>query len=83
MDEPFSALDVKSSNVVYKLLKDYVKKGKTALVVTHDLSMVSKYVDRVICLGGKEFLTCHVDEFNLDTIVKLYGEDFKVIHHVH
>ena len=83
LDEPFSALDVKSSKLVYKLLKDYVKRGNTALVVTHDLSMVSKYVDRVICLGGKEFLTCHVDEFNLDTIVKLYGEDFKVIHHVH
>ncbi|NPA22515.1 MAG: metal ABC transporter ATP-binding protein [Candidatus Micrarchaeota archaeon] len=83
LDEPFSALDVRSASHAYQILKEYVKQGRTAVVVTHDLGMVSKYVDWVICLGGKEFMSCHIEEFTLPLLNKLYGDEFRVIHHVH
>ena len=44
-DEPTTALDVSVSNSILDLLIDLKNKGKTILLVTHDLSIVSNYCD--------------------------------------
>ncbi len=44
-DEPTTALDVSVSNSILDLLFDLKNKGKTILLVTHDLSIVSNYCD--------------------------------------
>ena len=44
-DEPTTALDVSVSNSILDLLLDLKNKGKTILLITHDLSIVSNYCD--------------------------------------
>lgn len=44
-DEPTTALDVSVSNSILNLLLDLKNKGKTIILITHDLSIVSNYCD--------------------------------------
>lgn len=44
-DEPTTALDVSVSNSILNLLVDLKNKGKTIILITHDLSIVSNYCD--------------------------------------
>ncbi len=44
-DEPTTALDVTVSNSILNLLIDLKNKGKTIILITHDLSIVSNYCD--------------------------------------
>ena len=46
-DEPTTALDVSVSNSILKLLLDLKDKGKTIILITHDLSIASNYSDFV------------------------------------
>ena len=46
-DEPTTALDVSVSNSILNLLLDLKDKGKTIILITHDLSIVSNYCDTV------------------------------------
>jgi len=53
-DEPTTALDVSVSNSILNLLLDLKEKGKTIILITHDLSIASNYSDTVniMYLGG-------------------------------
>lgn len=44
-DEPTTALDVTVSNTILDLLLNLKNKGKTIILITHDLSIVSNYCD--------------------------------------
>jgi len=44
-DEPTTALDVSVSNSILNLLLELKEKGKTIVLITHDLSIVSNYCD--------------------------------------
>ena len=44
-DEPTTALDVSVSNSILNLLLDLKNKGKTIILITHDLSIVYNYCD--------------------------------------
>ena len=44
-DEPTTALDVTVSNSILNLLLELKEKGKTIILITHDLSIVSNYCD--------------------------------------
>lgn len=44
-DEPTTALDVSVSNSILKLLLDLKEKGKTIILITHDLSIASNFSD--------------------------------------
>ena len=46
-DEPTTALDVSVSNSILNLLLDLKIKGKTIILITHDLSIASNYSDTV------------------------------------
>jgi len=53
-DEPTTALDVSVSNSILDLLINLKEKGKTIILITHDLSIVSNYCDSatVMYLGN-------------------------------
>ncbi len=54
MDEPFSALDAQTREVLQKeLLRIHAETGKTILFVTHDLDEAIYLSDRVIVMGAK------------------------------
>jgi len=55
LDEPVSGMDLKSRLELYELLHQSVKEqGRTVVMVTHGLSEVKGYLDRVIELERKE-----------------------------
>jgi ABC-type Mn2+/Zn2+ transport system ATPase subunit len=53
LDEPFSGVDVTTEERMIELLRELTKRGKTVLVIHHDLSDVSEYFDRVIMLNQR------------------------------
>ncbi len=56
-DEATTALDVTTQAQVLELLRDLVKQTKTALVmVTHNLSIVARYADRIYVMYAGEIL---------------------------
>jgi len=82
-DEPTSGIDISGEETIYNLLaKLKEKRNLTILLVTHDLSVVFKFSDFVICLNKypicqgvpKEVLT-------LENLHKLYGEEIKFYTH--
>ena len=56
-DEATTALDVTTQAQILELMKDIVKKTKTALIiVTHNLSIVARYADRVYVMYAGEIV---------------------------
>ncbi len=51
MDEPFKGVDVKTEKAIITLLKEMKKKGKTVVVVHHDLATVPEYFDWLILIN--------------------------------
>lgn len=50
LDEPTSSVDPQSSGSIYKLI-DSLSSSKTIILVTHDLSVVSNYTDKIIFIN--------------------------------
>jgi len=53
LDEPTTAMDVESEEKLYETLQTLHREGTTILIVSHDIGVVSAYVDRVACLNHR------------------------------
>ncbi len=76
LDEPTSFLDLKHQVGIYDLLKKMqLEKGKTVVVVTHDINLATQYCDTVLLLGGRsDYYTGTADEiFSEERIEAVYG----------
>lgn len=51
LDEPFSGVDAATEKAIVKLMKELSNKGKTILVVHHDINTVEEYFDWVVLLN--------------------------------
>ena len=51
LDEPFSAIDFTSEDIMVHILKNLASRGKTIFVVHHDLNKASRYFDTIILLN--------------------------------
>ena len=84
-DEPTASVDVAGQETVYELLHRLQDDQKISLIlVSHDLSIVYKYADRVLCLNQKQI--CYgppKDILTPDELFKLYGGDAKYYLHQH
>jgi manganese/zinc/iron transport system ATP- binding protein len=74
MDEPFSAVDAATERAIVGLLKDLQQRGKTCLVVHHDLATVSQYFDWTVLLNMRVVAAGPTrDVFTQDNLHKTYG----------
>ncbi|MFQ5660165.1 MAG: metal ABC transporter ATP-binding protein [Gammaproteobacteria bacterium] len=81
LDEPTANIDIRAEEDIFALLNHY-NEHMTIIVVSHDISFISGYVDRVGCLNRT--LVCHkTGEISGKTIEQLYGAPVKMIQHVH
>jgi zinc transport system ATP-binding protein len=52
LDEPVSSIDTQWQNTLYQLLNE-LNKRIAIVLVTHDISVVSTYIDKIACLNKK------------------------------
>jgi len=76
-DEPTSGIDVGGEETIYSMLKKLHSERKlTMLLISHDLNIVYKYANNVLCLN-KELICYGSPATALDSsaLIKLYGDE--------
>lgn len=85
LDEAFAGVDVQGAADFYTLLNELKREeGWTILQVSHDIDMVSRHCDRVLCLN--QTLVCTgTPEIALSpqNLLATYGPTFSRYHHNH
>ncbi len=84
-DEPTAGIDVGGEETIYNLLKKLKdQRGFTILFISHDLNIVYKYANNVICIN-KEMVCYGEPNMVLDpsSLAKLYGGEAGFYKHEH
>jgi len=84
-DEPTTGIDISGQESIYQLLERLKKeKNLTIILVTHDLSVVFKFSDYVICLNKCPICQGKPKEVvTPESLSKLYGQEIKFYEHYH
>jgi len=84
-DEPTSGIDVGGEETIYNLLARIEKEvNLTIILITHDLSVVYKLADNVLCLNKK--LICYglpQQTLTAESLYRLYGKEINIYKHDH
>lgn len=85
LDEPESGVDIEGEKFFYEVLQKKVKEtGLTALIASHEMEIVNKYADQVLCLN--KTLICSgttTQVLTAQNFEKLYGLENKLYMHEH
>lgn len=74
MDEPFAAVDAATEQAIVDVLKELRSRGRTCLVVHHDLATVPEYFDWVVLLNMRVVAAGPTSEvFTRENLRKTYG----------
>lgn len=84
-DEPTAGIDVGGEETIYNLLKKLNdERSMTMLIISHDLNIVYKYADTVLCLNKEKIcLGPPSDVLDPQALVKLYGREAAFYKHEH
>ena len=78
MDEPLAGVDAQTEQAIMAILKELKKRGKTVMVVHHDLQTVEEYFDSVLLLNRKVMHYGKTKEvFNRENIAQTYGGNMR------
>ena len=73
MDEPLAGVDKVTEKVIFSFMKDSQMKGKTSIVVHHDLNTIEKYFDHIVILNKKVIAQGPVSEaFTKENVDKAF-----------
>lgn len=83
-DEPTAGIDIAGEGSVYNLLhKLQNERGMTVLIISHDLNIVYRYADKVLCLNKEGICFGEPTKaLTSEQIERLYGES-AFYHHEH
>jgi len=74
MDEPFAAVDAATERAIVDILREMKSRGKTSIVIHHDLQTVPEYFDYVVLLNLRVVAHGPVDSvFTRENLQKTYG----------
>ena len=62
MDEPLAGIDKVTEKVIIDFVKEEQKKGKTAVIVHHDLATIREYFDHVVIINKRVVAAGKVDK---------------------
>ncbi len=84
-DEPLTGIDLGGEETIYSLLRKLNKaKDTTVMLISHDLGIVYKYADSVLCLNKRQICLGKPSEvINTENTKKLYGEMVSFHDHKH
>lgn len=84
-DEPTTGIDIGGEETIYNLLKKMKEEHSlTVLLISHDLNIVYKYANNVLCLNKE--LICHgtpTTALSAEALKKLYGSEAGFYQHKH
>lgn len=81
MDEPFAAVDAVTERAIVNILRELKNRGKTVLVVHHDLQTVEDYFDWVTLLNVEVIASGPTaSTFTPDNLQKTYGGRVSYLH---
>ena len=85
LDEPAAGIDVKGQEQFYDLIGRLNReRGTTILLVSHDLSMVGKHVQNVMCLkDGQVHAHGSPQEITPEILMQVFGMDQSLFVHRH
>jgi len=82
LDEPVSNLDLKHQVDILELLKEESEKGLSIIMAIHDLSLVSRYSDRIIILKeGEVFASGDQRVINKENIESVYKVRVNIVNY--
>ena len=79
LDEPTTYLDLQAEQELYQLLNE-LNKRLTVIMVSHDLFIVSGFVNKVICVKGT-VMVHPTEEVSEELVGELYGGEVRMIRH--
>ncbi len=82
LDEPTTGVDTATSSSIYDILSRLHREGITIILVSHDVGIVSQYVDKVACIN--QSLVVHgkpAEVLTEDAIDRMYGCDAMLFIH--
>ncbi|WMM24954.1 metal ABC transporter ATP-binding protein [Tissierella sp. MB52-C2] len=80
MDEPFKGVDAKTEKAIISILKELKERGKTIIVVHHDLQTVEEYFDWVVLLNTQIMASGPVSEvFTDENLRKTYRSTGQIL----
>jgi ABC-type Mn2+/Zn2+ transport system ATPase subunit len=83
LDEPFVGIDLVSEEMIVRILKDLVYRGKTVIVVHHDLAKANIYFDKLLLLNRELISYGTVDEvFRPEHLSKAYRGHFSFMEQI-
>ncbi len=83
MDEPFAGVDAATESAIISLLHELRAKGKTILVVHHDLPTARNYFDMLLLLNMRVVAFGPTEEvFTYDLLQKTYGGRLTILSEV-
>ena len=84
-DEPTANVDIVGQETVYELLhKLQDEHNITLILISHDLTVVYRYANKVLCLNkGQICFGPPAEVLTQDELRKLYGGERKLYHHTH
>jgi manganese/zinc/iron transport system ATP- binding protein len=83
MDEPFAGIDAATEAAIITLFKELKAKGKTIIVVHHDLPSARTYFDRLLLLNMRVVACGPTKEvFTMDLLQQTYGGRLTILSEV-
>ncbi len=79
LDEPTASVDIKIEEDIFEILKKLSSKI-TILIVSHDVSFISSYVNKVTCLNMCS-CTHNINELDKNSLMDIYHGTIKTIDH--
>lgn len=74
MDEPFQGVDATTERAIIELLRELRSRGRTVVVVHHDLQTIPEYFDWLALINVRKIASGPVDEvFTPDYLRQTYG----------
>lgn len=83
-DEPTADIDIRGQESIYQLLHHLQDKyDLTIILISHDLNIVYKYSEKVLCLNRQKIcFGAPQDVLNAEQMQKLYGGEHAFYHHL-
>jgi len=81
LDEPTANVDIAAEEELYELLRQ-LNRRLTIILATHDVGLVSSYVQSVVCV--KQRVVVHpTSELTGDLLAEIFGADHRLVRHDH